>query len=277
MSDAVVVLAPDGLAEVAPGIGLPALARQLAVALAGVAWPGGGTGLADGDLVVVASKVVSKAEGRLVAAVDREQAITDQTVRVVATREHARGTTRIVENPQGLVMAAAGVDASNTPPGTVLLLPEDPDRAARDLRTHLRALTGARLAVLLTDTSGRPWRLGVADLAIGVAGLEPLDDLRGSRDPHGNELAMTVVALADEVAAAADLVKGKTRGRPVAVVRGLGRLVTDSDGPGAASVTRTGADDMFSLGTAEALALGRAQGYAQGYAQGRAEGAASAG
>lgn len=253
------VVAPDGVGEVGIGVGLDALAEVIAAALADLAWPGGGTGPEDGDVVVVASKVVSKAEGRAVRATDRERAITEQTVRVVATRAHARGVTRIVENPQGLVMAAAGVDASNTPAGTVLLLPEDPDRSARALRAALARLLGVRLAVLLSDTVGRPWRLGVADIAIGAAGLDPLRDLRGTRDAQGRVLEMTAIAVADEIAAAAELVKGKTAGRPVAVVRGLGHLVTDGDGPGAASVNRTGSDDMFSLGAAEARALGRAE------------------
>jgi len=227
-------------------------------------------GPVDGDVLVIASKVVSKAEGRVVRAADREQAITQQTVRVVATRAHARGVTRIVENPQGIVMAAAGVDASNTAPGTVLLLPEDPDASARALREALGARLGVRLAVVLTDTVGRPWRQGVADVAIGVAGLRPLEDLRGERDSHGNALEMTVIAVADEIAAAADLVKGKAAGRPVAVVRGLAHLVTQDDGVGAASLNRTGADDMFSLGTAEAYAAGREEGFAAGYETGLA-------
>ncbi len=269
MSGAVVVLAPDGIGEIAPGCGLEALADALATAVGALAWPDGARGPADGDILVIASKAVSKAEGRLVAAADREQAITEQTVRVVATREHARGATRIVENPQGLVMAAAGVDASNTPRGTVLLLPEDPDASARALRDLLGARFGVRLAVVLTDTVGRPWRQGVADIAIGVAGLRPLEDLRGGRDSHGNVLEMTVRALADEVAAAADLVKGKVEGRPVAVVRGLAHLQTDDDGAGAAILNRTGADDMFSLGTAEARALGFDEGYREGLRAGR--------
>lgn len=258
-AQALVVLAPDGVGEVALGTGLDALAALLGDALAGLAWPGGETGPANGDVVVVASKVVSKAEGRAVLAADREQAITEQTVRVVATRAHARGVTRIVENPQGLVMAAAGVDASNVPDGVVLLLPEDPDASARALRGALTRRFEVRLAVLLSDTVGRPWRLGVADIAIGVAGLDPLLDLRGTRDAQGRVLEVTAIAVADELAAAAELVKGKASGRPVTVVRGVGHLVTDDDGPGAASVNRTGSDDMFSLGTAEAIALGRAE------------------
>ena len=266
------VVAPGGVGEVAPGVGLDGLADALAPALAGVAWPDGTRSVGDGDVVVVASKVVSKAQGRVVAASDREQAVTEQTVRVVATREHARGVTRIVENPQGIVMAAAGVDASNTPPGTVLLLPEDPDDAARTLRTALAARLGARPAVVLADTVGRPWRQGVADVAIGAAGLRVLEDLRGSRDTFGTPLEVTVIAVADEVAAAADLVKGKVSGRPAAVVRGLGHLVGDDDGAGAATLNRTGADDMFSLGTAEAFAAGRAAGFAAGFEAGLAAG-----
>lgn len=270
MSGAVVILAPDGIGEVAPGCGREALAEVLAPAVGALTWPDGAAGPADGDVLVIASKVVSKAEGRVVRAADREQAITQQTVRVVATRAHARGVTRIVENPQGIVMAAAGVDASNTAPGTVLLLPEDPDASARALREALGARLGVRLAVVLTDTVGRPWRQGVADVAIGVAGLRPLEDLRGERDSHGNALEMTVIAVADEIAAAADLVKGKAAGRPVAVVRGLAHLVTQDDGVGAASLNRTGADDMFSLGTAEAYAAGREEGFAAGYETGLA-------
>lgn len=259
MTEALQVVAPDGIGEIPVGSGMSALAAALWDVLDGVRWPDGTRGLADGDVVVVASKVVSKAEGRLVRAADREDAITSQTVRVVATRRHAKGLTRIVENPQGLVMAAAGVDSSNTPPGTVLLLPQDPDRSAHALRGALQARTGCRLAVVLSDTVGRPWRLGVADIAIGIAGLRPLLDLRGVPDAFGSALEVTQVAVADQAAAAADLVKGKTAGRPVAAVRGLSGLVGVEDGPGAAVLNRTGDDDMFSMGTAEARELGRAE------------------
>ncbi|GAA5000401.1 hypothetical protein GCM10025734_35370 [Kitasatospora paranensis] len=182
----------------------------------------------DGDILLVTSKIVSKAEGRLLHAADREAAIDAETVRVVARR----GPARIVENRNGLVMAAAGVDASNTAPGTVLLLPEDPDASARAIRARLTELTGHRLAVVLTDTFGRPWRTGLTDVAIGAAGLPVLDDHRGRTDAHGNELRLTVTATADELAAAADLVKGKASGTPVAVVRGLPHLVTAEDGEG---------------------------------------------
>ncbi|MEU6235969.1 coenzyme F420-0:L-glutamate ligase [Kitasatospora sp. NPDC047058] len=203
----------------------------------------------DGDILLVTSKVVSKAEGRVLHATDREAAIDAETVRVVARR----GPVRIVENRNGFVMAAAGVDASNTAPGTVLLLPEDPDASARALRARLQQLTGRRLAVVVTDTFGRPWRNGLTDVAIGAAGLPVLEDHRGRNDSHGNELALTVTATADELAAAADLVKGKATGTPVAVVRGLGHLVTAEDGDGTRPLVRPATDDMFRLGTSEAL------------------------
>lgn len=235
-----------GVPEVAPGDDLVAL---LADACAGP----GAAALRDGDVVVVTSKIVSKAEGRVLAGTDREKAIDAETVRVVARRTHPGGETRIVETRQGLVLAAAGVDASNTPKGTVLLLPEDPDASARRLRAGLRARCGADVAVVISDTLGRPWRMGLTDAAIGLAGLPPLDDLRGRTDAHGNRLDATVTAVADEVAAAAELVKGKLAGVPVAVVRGLGHLVTDDDGPGARALVRPAAEDMFRHGAADVL------------------------
>ncbi|WP_055591285.1 coenzyme F420-0:L-glutamate ligase [Peterkaempfera griseoplana] len=242
MTGGYTVWAVPGIPEIGPG-------DDLAAAVAAAATAEGQPGLLDGDILLVTSKVVSKAEGRLLAAADREAAIDAETVRVVARR----GRTRIVENRQGLVMAAAGVDASNTVPGTVLLLPEDPDASARGLRDRLRDLTGAEVAVLVTDTFGRPWRNGLTDVAIGAAGLAVLDDHRGRTDSHGNELAMTVTATADELAAAGDLVKGKTAGLPVAVVRGLGEVTTAGHGPGARPLIRAAADDMFRLGTSEAV------------------------
>ncbi|GAA2764514.1 coenzyme F420-0:L-glutamate ligase [Streptomyces paradoxus] len=209
-------------------------------------------GLADGDVLLVTSKIVSKAEGRIVRAADREAAIDAETVRVVARR----GALRIVENRQGLVMAAAGVDASNTPSGTVLLLPEDPDASARAIRDGLRDTLGVDIGVVVTDTFGRPWRAGLTDVAIGAAGVRVLDDLRGGTDAHGNPLSATVVATADELAAAGDLVKGKAAGRPVAVVRGLAHLVArEDDGEGARAMVRGARDDMFRLGTSEAVRL----------------------
>lgn len=231
------VWAPTGLPEVRPG---DDLAKLIAAA---------GPGLADGDVLLVTSKIVSKAEGRIVEAADREAAIDAETVRVVARR----GALRIVENRQGLVMAAAGVDASNTPAGTVLLLPEDPDASARAIRDGLRDILGVDVGVVVTDTFGRPWRTGLTDVAIGAAGVQVLDDLRGGTDAHGNPLSATVVATADELAAAGDLVKGKASGLPVAVVRGLAHLVAEGDGEGARALVRGARDDMFRLGTSEAV------------------------
>ena len=210
-------------------------------------------GLRDGDVVVVTSKIVSKAEGRVLVADDREKAIDAETVRVVARR----GGTRIVQTRQGLVLAAAGVDASNTEPGTVLLLPEDPDASARRIRARLRELTGARVGVIISDTLGRPWRLGLTDAAIGAAGVRPLDDLRGRLDSYGNRLDATVTALADELASAAELVKGKLAAVPVAVVRGLPDLVTDDDGPGARALIRAAEEDLFRYGSADVLTARR--------------------
>nr|WP_202539602.1 coenzyme F420-0:L-glutamate ligase [Streptomyces sp. SID8379] len=206
-------------------------------------------GLADGDIVLVTSKIVSKAEGRLVRADDREAAIDAETVRVVARR----GTLRIVENRQGLVMAAAGVDASNTPAGTVLLLPEDPDTSAEAVRAGLRDALGVEVGVVVTDTFGRPWRNGLTDIAIGAAGVRVLEDLRGGTDAYGNPLSATVVATADELAGAGDLVKGKAGGLPVAVVRGLGDAVAPGQGGSARELVRSARDDMFRLGTSEAV------------------------
>ncbi|MFH8684894.1 coenzyme F420-0:L-glutamate ligase [Streptomyces lydicus] len=237
------VWALPGIPEVRPG-------DDLAKLIAAAATADGPPGLADGDVLLVTSKIVSKAEGRVVRATDREAAIDRETVRVVARR----GTLRIVENRQGLVMAAAGVDASNTPHGTVLLLPEDPDASARALRAGLCAALGVDVGVVISDTFGRPWRNGLTDVAIGAAGVRVLDDLRGGTDAYGNPLSATVVATADELAAAGDLVKGKAAGLPVAVVRGLGHVVEAAgDGAGARAMVRGAADDMFRLGTSEAV------------------------
>jgi coenzyme F420-0:L-glutamate ligase/coenzyme F420-1:gamma-L-glutamate ligase len=212
--------------------------------------------LGHGDILVVTSKIVSKAEGRQVPAADREKAIADDTVRVVAERVHPGGVTRIVETKQGMIMAAAGLDMSNVPEGFALKLPEDPDRSARMLCEGLRARFGVELGVVVTDTVGRPWRVGQTDLAIGAAGLQLTDDLRGANDANGRPLHVTMAVVADELAGAADLVKGKTSGIPVAVVRGMGRLVQGLDAPGARSLVRTGDDDMFRFGSAEAYRLG---------------------
>ncbi|PNE42599.1 MULTISPECIES: coenzyme F420-0:L-glutamate ligase [Streptomyces] len=251
------VWALPGIPEVRPGDDLVKL-------IAAAATADGAPQLADGDVVLVTSKIVSKAEGRIVEAADREAAIDTEMVRVVARR----GTLRIVEDHRGLVMAAAGVDASNTPSGTILLLPEDPDASARALRAGLRETLGVDVGVVITDTFGRPWRSGLTDVAIGAAGVRVLDDLRGGTDAYGNPLVATVVATADELAAAGDLVKGKATGLPVAVVRGLPHVVTSAsaqagaDGPGsgdddvdpgARALVRNAADDMFRLGTSEAV------------------------
>jgi coenzyme F420-0:L-glutamate ligase/coenzyme F420-1:gamma-L-glutamate ligase len=228
-------------------------------------------GLVDGDILAITSKIVSKAEGRTIRADDREQAITAETVRVVASRIHPKGVTRIVENRLGLVLAAAGVDASNTPEGTVLLLPVDPDASARALAAVLRERFGVRVGVLITDTLGRPWRNGQTDVAIGAAGVRVLSDLRGTTDAAGRRLDVTVPAVADEIAGAADLVKGKSSQVPVAIVRGLGELVGDLDLPGASTIVRPPAEDMFRLGTDEAWS----EGYEAGLAAGRAAAAAA--
>jgi coenzyme F420-0:L-glutamate ligase/coenzyme F420-1:gamma-L-glutamate ligase len=205
--------------------------------------------LRDGDILVITSKIVSKAEGRVISG-DREDAIDAEAVRLVARR----GPTRIVTTRHGLVLAAAGVDSSNTAPGTVVLLPQDPDESARRLRKAISGrLGGARIGVLITDTMGRPWRNGQTDTAIGAAGLGPLRDHRGEADTFGRPLEVTVAAVADEIAAAGDLVKGKTAQVPVAVVRGLAELVTSDDGPGAAALIRPAADDMFRLGSDQVL------------------------
>jgi coenzyme F420-0:L-glutamate ligase/coenzyme F420-1:gamma-L-glutamate ligase len=257
----------SGLPEIEAGADLAALIGDALVAA--------GLPPVDGDILVVTSKIVSKAEGRRIAAADREEAITAETVRVVATRAYPGGVTRIVENRQGIVQAAAGVDASNTEPGTVLLLPVDPDASARLLARDLRARFGARLGIIVSDTLGRAWREGQVDMAIGAAGVLVLDDLRGSRDSFGHELLVTQAAIGDELAAAADLVKGKASGMPVALVRGLGHAVVDSLDTPARALSRTGEKDMFRLGTDEAIALGREQGFAEGRAAGFAEGRAA--
>jgi coenzyme F420-0:L-glutamate ligase/coenzyme F420-1:gamma-L-glutamate ligase len=224
----------DGIGEVRDGDDLAALIADAAPELV------------DGDVVVVTSKVVSKAEGRLVAG-DRETAIDAETVRVVAVR----GDTRIVETKHGFVLAAAGVDASNVPSGQIALLPEDPDRSAGRIRAGLRRRLGVTVAVVVTDTFGRPWRNGLTDVAIGAAGISPLADHRGLVDAFGHPLEMTVTAIADEVAAAAELVKGKLSGRPVAIIRGL-QYDVDPDGLGARALIRPAAEDLFRLGTVEA-------------------------
>ncbi len=211
----------------------------------------------DGDILVVTSKIVSKAEGRQVPVADRERAIAEETVRIVAERPTpSGGVTRIVENPQGLVLAAAGVDTSNVPEGTALRLPQDPDHSALALCTALRTRLGVTLGIVITDTVGRPWRIGQTDIAIGAAGVMVAEDFRGRVDANGHSLAVTVTVIADEIAAAAELVKGKTRRIPAAMVRGLGHVVAGLEAPGARSLVRPSEEDMFRLGSDEAFRLG---------------------
>jgi coenzyme F420-0:L-glutamate ligase / coenzyme F420-1:gamma-L-glutamate ligase len=232
--EAITVSPVIGLPEVTAGSDLAALIADATV------------DLRDGDILVVTSKIVSKAEGRVIAA-SREQAIEAETARVVARR----GPTTIAQTRHGFVLAAAGVDESNTAPGTVVLLPEDPDESARRLRKALHTRTGLRIGVIVTDTMGRPWRAGQTDTAIGAAGVTPARDYRGEADTFGNILEVTVAAVADEIAAAADLVKGKALRIPVAVVRGLAELVTEQDGPGARALVRPADEDMFRYGSAD--------------------------
>ncbi len=222
---------------------------------------GAGEALRDGDVVCVAHKVVSKAEGRvrrledvrpgerareLGARLGRDprhvQVVLDEAAEVLRDERVLICRTR-----HGFVCANAGVDASNAgEPGSVVLLPEDPDASARALRARLRELTGTAPAVVVTDSFGRPWRHGQAEVAIGAAGLAPLDDWRGQADRAGRELTATWIAVADQAAAAADLARaGKDSGEPVVVLRGLDRFVTQDDGPGAAALIRPPEEDLF--------------------------------
>lgn len=240
----ITVFAPAGIGEVGPGTDLAA--EVLAAVAADPAGP-----LQAGDVVVVTSKIISKADGLVRAASDREAAITEQTAATVARR----GATRIVRTRAGLTVAAAGVDNSNVAPGTVLVLPEDPDARAAALHAALAGRTGLPLGVVVSDTAGRAWRVGQTDHAIGVAGLRVLERYAGRQDAYGNDLQVTAMAVADEIAGAADLAKGKLAGRPVAVVRGLGHLLQPpgrSDGR-ASDLIRPPELDMFRHGSREAV------------------------
>jgi coenzyme F420-0:L-glutamate ligase/coenzyme F420-1:gamma-L-glutamate ligase len=238
--------------SVHPVLGLPEFVPgdDLATAIAGAApW------LSDDDVVVVTSKVVAKVEGNLVRVepgTDREtarqRAIDAETVRVVARRDPLR----IVETRHGWVVAAAGIDASNVRSDALVLLPVDSDDSARRLRARLHELLGVTVAVVVSDTFGRPWRDGVADVAIGAAGLPALVDHRGAVDAHGNQLETTQVAVVDELAAAADLVKGKLTGIPVAVVRGL-TVEPPSPDTGTRPLVRLGPGDLFRVGTRDVV------------------------
>jgi coenzyme F420-0:L-glutamate ligase / coenzyme F420-1:gamma-L-glutamate ligase len=216
--------------------------------------------LTDGDIVSVAHKVVSKAEGRLRLLADVEpgeratelareqdkdprlvQAVLDETAEVLRAE---RGVIVCVTR-NGLVCANAGVDASNAPAGHVVLLPLDPDSSARALRARIAQLRGVRPAVVVSDSFGRAWRTGQTDVAIGAAGLVPVDDWRGRADAEGRELRATAIAVADSVASAADLARAKDGRQPAVLVRGLGRFVTREDGDGAAPLRRARQQDLF--------------------------------
>ena len=244
--DGLEVLPVRGIGDVTAGDDLAALIT------ANAPW------LRDGDVLVVTSKIVSKAEGRLVEVPAdgpereeaRERALAAETHRVVARR----GPTTIVQTHHGFVMAAAGIDASNVDKTHLVLLPADPDASARALHDALRE-RGLRVGVIISDTMGRAWRNGLTDVALGAAGIEPFRDHRGEIDPYGNELQLTQMAVIDELAGAGELVKGKCDQVPVAVVRGYPGAGADQD-TGAVALLRDAASDMFSLGTAEARAAG---------------------
>jgi coenzyme F420-0:L-glutamate ligase/coenzyme F420-1:gamma-L-glutamate ligase len=206
-------------------------------------------GLRDGDILVVTSKISSKAEGRIRRGANRNEAIAAETTRVVARR----GETVIAQTSHGFVMAAAGVDASNTEPGTVVLLPVDPDASAAVIRTSIRERLGVSVGVIISDTFGRTWRNGQTDMAVGIAGVTPALDYRGMSDDHGNALEVTLTAVADEFAAAGDLVKGKLAQTPVAVIRGMTEYTTEEDGPGVRELVRPSEDDMFRYGSRDVV------------------------
>jgi coenzyme F420-0:L-glutamate ligase/coenzyme F420-1:gamma-L-glutamate ligase len=241
----------DGLPEIEPGYDLAA----------GIVSALPADGLQPGDILVIAHKAVSKSEGRIRAlrdvapgerarAIAREQGRDPRHVQVIL--DEARSVLRaergilITETRHGYVCANAGVDASNVPgQDTLVLLPLDPDASARGLRARLRELTGMAPAVIITDSFGRAWRSGQCDMAIGCAGVVPLEDLRGERDSHGRQLRATVIAVADELAAAADLCRSKAGRQPVIRLRGAARHVTQADGPGAAALVRPAELDLF--------------------------------
>jgi coenzyme F420-0:L-glutamate ligase / coenzyme F420-1:gamma-L-glutamate ligase len=244
-------VALEGLPEIRQGDDLAAL-------LADVMPSGSPT---DGDVLVLAHKVVSKAEGRTrtLSSVVPDQRATELAARLGKDARHvqvildeSREVRRaahgvlIAVTHHGFVCANAGVDASNAPDDdTVILLPVDPDRSARELRARLSARLGASLAVLITDSFGRAWRQGQCDVAIGCAGLGPLDDWRGLTDSHGRELKATLIAAADELAAAADLARTKVAMEPAVLVSGADRHVSADDGPGAAALIRSPDQDLF--------------------------------
>jgi coenzyme F420-0:L-glutamate ligase/coenzyme F420-1:gamma-L-glutamate ligase len=214
-----------------------------------------------GDVVVVAQKAVSKAEGRVVrlqdvepgdraheiaARVDKDPALVELILAESRSVIRAERGVLVVETASGWICANAGIDASNVPgDDAVTLLPADADASARRIRAEIRDACGAAPAVIVADSFGRPWRVGQTDVAIGCAGLAPLDDWRGRSDRDGRGLGATLIAVIDELAAAADLARGKDSGIPAVLVRGLGRLVTPQDGPGAAALQRPASHDLF--------------------------------
>ena len=230
------LIAVDGIGEIAPG---DDLAELLTAA----------TELVDGDVVVVTSKIVAKAAG-LATRRSRDEVLAEETDRVVARR----GGTSIVRTHHGLTMAAAGIDASNVEEGYVIPLPRDPDGDARRLRARIAELAGVTVGVVIADTAGRSWRNGQTDMAIGCAGVVPVASFAGEADGHGNTLVVTAPAVADEIAGAAELASGKLGGRPFVVVRGLdASLLSADDGPGAAALVRDEGQDLFGLGSREAV------------------------
>jgi len=237
----ITIFAPDGIGEVGAGADL----ATLVIDAVGQHSQGP---LRDGDIAVITSKIVSKAEGRRLPATERRQAIAEETGRTVAYR----GGTRIVRTRIGLTIAAAGVDRSNIDQASILLLPADPDASAGRLRDEVAQRMGRTVGVIISDTAGRPWRIGQTDHAIGAAGVRVVERFAGQNDHYGNALSVTAIAVADEIAAAAELAKGKLDGRPLAVVRGLGRLVMDT-GDNARSMLRDPSLDLFAYGSREAV------------------------
>lgn len=241
-----------GLGEVAPGADLAELIVDCAERA--------DEALDDGLIVVIAHKVVSKAEGRVFAlreldpspralTLAREHGKDPRAVELVLRESEelvrAERGVLIALTRHGFVCANAGVDASNAAEGTLIALPVDPDASARRLRARLRELTGASPAVLITDSFGRAWRVGQCDVAVGAAGLEPLDDWRGRTDASGRTLLASVLAVADQIAGLADLARAKDSREPVVLIRGLDRRVTAADGPGASALIRSAERDLF--------------------------------
>ena len=237
MNDEIRLIALHGIGEITPGENL---AEHIAAAT-----QGGSVALEHGDVVVVTQKVVSKAEGRLVAIDIDDPAAKINLVEGEAVRVlRRRGELRITETTHGFICANSGVDLSNVDAGTAALLPVDPDRSARRIRADLKRILGVGVAVLISDTFGRPWRRGVTDIALGCAGIAAVIDLRGTPDATGRILAATEVCIADELCAAAELVMGKDRGIPVAIVRGAPSSWL-RDGSVADEIIRPASEDLF--------------------------------